>query len=261
MPNVDPQPVAPPVLILTEVQTFTALRAFLLRVLPAGTDVVRGQDNRVPEPRVSNFVVMTPLSQPRLGTNRTTYFDDVVTGSIAGTVLTVSEIVRLQVALAPGMLILDGVWPTMNVTPGTTIVEQITGTPGEVGTYRITPTQTVASETMYIGTRDDLVSVELTVQLDVHGPNSGNNTRVIEGLFRSDYGVDVLASSGFDIAPLYCSDPRQAPFTNDSDQVEFRWSLDAHLQINPTIHTPQTFATEVEVSVIEAATEYTGPIE
>src|SRR6476660_6355517 len=107
--TIDPQPLALPTLSVTEVQGFTALRSFLLRVLPEGTEVVRGQDNRVPEPVAANFVVMTPLLQPRLGTNEVSYFDDVITGSISGTVLAVSAVGRLQLPLAPGMLLLDGV--------------------------------------------------------------------------------------------------------------------------------------------------------
>lgn len=256
----DPQPAALPTLSLTEAQVLTALRSFLLSVLPSGTEVVRGQDNRVPEPGVANFVVMTPLMQPRLGTNEVSYFDDVFTGSIGTGVLTVESIDRLQLGLSTGMLLLDAVWPTMNLAVGTVIVAQLTGSLGGTGTYTVAPSQTVASETMYAGTRDDLVPVELVVQLDVRGPRSGDNTRVIEVLFRSSYGVDAMAASGFDVSPLYCSDPRQAPFENDSQQIEYRWSLDLHLQINPIIGTPQTFATQLEVDVVQAATEYTGPI-
>lgn len=255
----DPQPAATPTLSVTEAQVLAALRSFLLGVLPSGTEVIRGQDNRVPEPVAPNFIVMTPLLQPRLGTNEVSYFDDVFTGSIGTGVLTVSSIDRLQLGLSTGMLLLDGVWPTMNLAVGTVIVAQLTGSLGGTGTYSVAPSQTVASETMYAGTRQDLTPVEMTVQIDVHGPRSGDNTRVIEGLFRSSYAVDVLGASGFEIAPLYCSDPRQAPFLNDSDQVEYRWSLDLHLHINPVIGTSQQFATAIEVAVIEAATEYAGP--
>lgn len=257
MTIVDPQPAGVPTLSLTEVQALTSLRSFLLGILPSGTEVIRGQDNRVPEPAVANFVVMTPLMQPRLGTNEVSYFDDVVTGEIAGTVLTVTDIARLQLGLSTGMLLLDSGWPTMTVAVGTVIVDQLTGSLGGTGTYTVAPTQTVASETMYIGTRQDLVPVELTVQIDVHGPASGNNTRIIEALFYSSYAVDAM---GANVSPLYCSDPRQAPFENESSQIEYRWSIDAHLQVNPIVSTPQTFATEVEVDVVQAATEYTGPI-
>ncbi len=249
-----------PVLSLTQTQVLTAVRSFLLGVVPPGTEVIRGQDNRVPEPAADDFIVMTPILQPRLGTNRTTYFDDVFTGSIAGTVLTVSEVDRLQLGLASGMLLIDGVWPTMNVAANTVLGAQLTGTSGGVGTYAVVPSQTVATETMFAGTREDLVAVQFVVQCDVHGPRSADTTRVVESLFRSEYAAEALAASGYDIAPLYASDPRQVPFLNDSDQIEFRWSVDLNLAINPRIMTSQQFATDVDVEVIEAAPEYTGPI-
>ena len=75
-----------PTLSLTEAQAMTALRTFLLGALPAGTEVIRGEVNRVPEPIGPNFIVMWPLRQERLETNETAYYDNVLTGSIAATV-------------------------------------------------------------------------------------------------------------------------------------------------------------------------------
>ncbi len=178
MVNPDPQPAALPTLSLTEAQVLEALRSFLLAVVRPGTEIIKGQNNRVPEPVGDDFVVMTPLLQPRLGTNETSYFDDVLTGSIAGSTLTVTAITQADIGLASGMLLLDGMWPTMNVAIGTVIVEQLTGDPGGIGTYSVAPSQAVASETMYAGSRNDLVQTEMTVQLDVHGPLSTDNTRV-----------------------------------------------------------------------------------
>lgn len=60
---------------LTDTEVLTALRTFLIGILPAGTEVIRGQANRVPEPNSAAFVVMTPLMRERLETNVTTYQD------------------------------------------------------------------------------------------------------------------------------------------------------------------------------------------
>jgi hypothetical protein len=257
MPLPDPQPAALPTLSLTEDQTLTALRSFLLGVLPSGTEVVRGQDNLVAEPIGPDFVVMTPLMMPRLGTNEVTYRDNAVVGSIAGTVLTITDVLRGP--LEPGMLLLD---VAQTIAAGTVVGAPLSGSAvvGGTGTYAVSPSQSVASVTMYAGLRSDLVATELTVQCDVHGPSSTNNSRVIEGLWRSEYACDALAASGFDVAPLYCADPRQVPFVNDSGLVETRWSLDLHMQWNPVIGTPQEFTEEVVVTAVEAATEYTGPV-
>jgi len=48
----------------------TALRGFLLAVVPDGFEVVQAQDNRVPEPKNADFILTTPLIRTRLGTNR-----------------------------------------------------------------------------------------------------------------------------------------------------------------------------------------------
>lgn len=64
-----------PALSLTESQALTALRAFLLTVLPEGVEVTRGLDNLVPEPIGADFVVMTPVLRERLSTNVTIYRD------------------------------------------------------------------------------------------------------------------------------------------------------------------------------------------
>lgn len=58
-----------PTLSLTESQILAGLRAFLLGVLPAGVEVVRGQDNLVGEPSGGNFITMTPAFRRRLATN------------------------------------------------------------------------------------------------------------------------------------------------------------------------------------------------
>lgn len=64
-----------------------------------------------------------------------------VTGSIATTTLTVSAVA--SGSLLPGMTISG-----TGVTAGTYIVVQLTGTPGGVGTYTVSASQTVASTTI-----------------------------------------------------------------------------------------------------------------
>lgn len=57
----------------------TALRGFLLSVID--TDVVElGQQNRVPMPDADNFVIMTPIGQFGLSTNRVEYDDNGLIG-------------------------------------------------------------------------------------------------------------------------------------------------------------------------------------
>lgn len=323
-----------PTLSLTETQALTALRSFLLGVVSSGTQVIRGEINRVAEPAGTDFIVITPLFQERLEFNETSYYDNLIVGSIApetasvtgsiapntanpapailtvtsitsgilviggpisggtiatGTVilaqtggttggigtylvsgipqtvastaivqtygtLTVSTVTRGS--LAVGNLLTDGSWPNV-VASGTVITALGTGT-GSVGTYSVVPSQTLGSETLYAGVRADLVGTKWTVQLDIHGPRSGNNAKVIETLFRSEVAVEAFnaAVPGYNVVPLYCGEARQTPFISAEQQYEFRWSMDAVMQINPTVSTPQMFFDEIAVTAINVDATY-----
>lgn len=85
---------------------------------------------------------------------------------------------------------------------------------------------------------------ELTIQLDFHGPNSGDYAQMATTLLRDEYASDFFQNNtaALAAAPLYTSDPRQTPFENGEDQIEERWSVDAAIQINPVITVPQSFA-------------------
>lgn len=71
---------------VTASQLFTALRAWLLTVVPAGTPVVQAFDNDVPSPRVQdpanpggtlplNYVILRTTGRERLATEQSTYQD------------------------------------------------------------------------------------------------------------------------------------------------------------------------------------------
>jgi hypothetical protein len=97
---------------------------------------------------------------------------------------------------------------------------------------------------------------KLTVQVDVHGPNSDENVQLISTMFRDEYAVDQFGLSGQDVTPLYCNDPHQVPFINGEQQFEFRWSVDMFLQVNPVITLPQQFATVVNVDLVSVDATY-----
>lgn len=178
----------------TESQVFSALRSFLLGLglaysLPQTTaaEVVKGQSNRVAEPQGADFVVMTPIRRPRLGTNVDTYGDPFPLPGIGS-------------ALQP---------------------------------------------------------TEVVVQLDVHGPNSGDNAQVIATMLRDPYAVDFFIATGFQVSPLYADDPRQVPFINAEKQYEDRWVVDAHLQADEVVSgAPVQFATSATVDLAEIDATY-----
>ena len=69
----------------SETDVFTVLRAVLSRVLPPGLEMVRGQENRVPEPRPGDFIVFWPLSSAALSTPVQEYDDTVPHGGPTST--------------------------------------------------------------------------------------------------------------------------------------------------------------------------------
>jgi hypothetical protein len=229
---------------LTEVQTFTALRSFLQAVLPGTTEVIRAQNNRVPEPHGTDFVIMTPLLKERLETNIDNYIDTVFTGSIALTILTVT-------AIGFGSLVNGYTLLGTNILPNTTIVSQLSGTPGGIGAYIIFQSQSLNSQKIAAGVMTVLQPTKYTVQLDIHGIFSADNTQVISTLFRDDAGVQLFQLSGYDVTPLYCDNARQIPFSNGEQQLENRWTMDAVMQCNPIITVPMYFADQLTASFNE----------
>jgi hypothetical protein len=237
-----------PSISLTEVQTLTALRTYLLSVLPAGTEVIRGQDNRVPEPQGANFVTMTPMLRDRLSTNVDTFQDCAFTGSIIGTTLTVTAM--SLGTISPGATLFG-----TNVAANTTITALGTGS-GGVGTYTVSPSQTVSSETLACGGKSLLQPTKVTIQLDVHGPASGDNAAIITTTFRDDYAVQSFLSSGFDVQPLYADNAHQVPFLNGEQQIEERYVIDVVMQCNPIITVPQQFAAVLSIGLTNVDVTY-----
>ena len=238
---------------LVEFQEFTSLVAFLNGIVPAGTSVIRGQQNRTAQPSTANFVVAWPLRYTRLSTKVSYFYDNVVTASISGNVMTVSVAAQLAGGgIAAGMLVADGTAGLVNGT--TTVASQLSGSAGGTGTYSVSPSpQSVNSETMYVGVRTDLAPTEWAVQCDCHGPNSANVAQVLMTLFRSEYGTMAFEqqATGYTVEPLWCDECRYLPFLNAEQQYEYRWTVDLHLQVNPIVGTTQQFADQLKPTLTE----------
>lgn len=226
---------------ITEAAINNALGSFLLAVLGLPpTNVIVGQVNRVASPE-GDYVVMWPLRRPRLSTNVDSSTDAKFTGSIAGAVMTIS-------AVLAGAMNVGAVVYGVGVAANTAVVNQINGTPGGDGQYTIAPSQTVTSTTLSAGATVIEQSTEVVYQIDVHGPESADNVQTISTAFRDQYGVSLFAGTG--VTPLYCDDPRQMPFQTAAVQFEDRWSIDVHMQADPTLSVPTQFADAANVTVI-----------
>lgn len=76
---------------------------------------------------------------------------------------------------------------------------------------------------------------QMAIQIDCYGKESGANAQAISALFRDDYACKFFADSGFDLQPLYASDPQQMPLINGEDQYEKRWFFTVNIQVNHSI--------------------------
>jgi len=247
-----------PGVVPNEEQIFTVLTSFLKSVLP-GIKTLRGQSNRVPEPPDTNFIVMWPLNRERLDTNVDTYADCVFTASIANSVMNVTAVNLLF----PGTIKVGAsVWGAGLTPNGVTVASLGTGT-GGIGTYNLagSPPDT-SSEVMAAGSEQLQQNMDFQIQLDVHGPLSGDNSFTIATIFRDDRGVQLFdaACAAINIpvllAPLYVEDPRQLPFINDQQQYETRYVVVFHIQVNQSLQLPQQFMAEVEVTLYEIDGSY-----
>jgi hypothetical protein len=169
---------------VTQSAAMQATGNFILSIIPQFTaaNIVVGQENLVPEPSGTDFVVMTPMFRERLATNVDTYQDCAFTASIAAQVMTVTDI-------QTGAIVIGNVLFGPGVTPGTTISGQTSGAPGGIGEYAVSIAQTVSSGVLSSGTKSALQATKMTIQIDVHGPNSGDNAQVISTLWRDETGA------------------------------------------------------------------------
>lgn len=229
----------------------STLRSFLLGLSLSCTapqvkpiEIVLGQPNRVAEPAGSDYLVFTPILRKRLSTNVDGYVDAVFAGSITGTTLVIDSVTA-------GVLNVGATVFGVGVAVDTLVSSQVSGSPGGVGTYTVNNSQTVAPETLAAGSINFLQPTQVSVQIDVHGPNSADNAQTIATLFRDNYGVESFASSGFDVVPFYADDPKQIPFINAEEQLEVRWMIQAEMQANQVIAgVPQQFATSASIDVV-----------
>lgn len=229
----------------TQDQIFVALRKFLINILPANVPVVQGQTNRVPEPQEDDYVIMILLRRRRIETNVDTFTDKAFIGFIVDDQMTITEVLK-------GTLVAGDQVTGEGVEDNTTVVSG----PGGVGVYTVTPAgQTVLSTILQAGGGFYRQNTEITIQLEVHGPNSADNAQKISTMMRDDYAVEFFRTYP-NIYPLYADDPRQMPFSNDQQQVEDRWVIEAGLQANQTVQAPQQFADTITVGLINVDAEY-----
>ena len=235
------------------------LANFIRAVLPTTgpdslpLDVITAQQNRIPAPRGSSYVILTPIRFERIETNVDTYQDCRFTGSIAGTVMTVD-------AVQIGVVQIGATVQGTTVTSGTVISAQTSGSPGGAGAYTVGPSQTVSLRVLSAGGKTVQQAIKATIQCDFHSADysAGDNCNVVSTLLRDEFGISQFAnqSPNYGIVPLLVEDARQIPFTDDSQMVEWRWAVEALLQCNIVISVPQEFADAVDLGLVSVEAVY-----
>ncbi len=232
----------------------SALRSFCLSVLPAGTDCIAAQINRVPEPHSPNFAVMTPMRRVRLATNIHVEADCSFTATIAGPVMTVTELgANNQAAIAVGASVVGPGVPLAVITG------QTGGTPGGLGTYAVTPSYTAGPATFAAGQLSVVEMVETAIQLSFHSADntSGDMAQAVHQMLRDPYAVGFIQAINPAITPLYGSDARQTPYISAEDQFETQWIVEAVLQANVTLTgLSQDFVTTLDLTLVDVDVEF-----
>lgn len=225
-----------------------ALRSFCLSVVPAGTDCIITQANRVPEPQSSNFITMTPMRRTRLATNIHIEADCSFTASIAGPTMTVTALgPNNQAAISVGASVVGPGVPLAVITG------QTGGTPGGLGTYTVSPSYTAGPGTFAAGQLSVVEMVETAIQLAFHSADntSADMAQAVRQMLRDPYAVQFIQAINPAITPLYGSDARQAPYISAEDQYEWRWVVDAVLQANVTLTgLNQDFVTTLDLTLV-----------
>jgi hypothetical protein len=221
------------------------LGGFLADALPA-FDVIAAQPNMVPEPKQTSFVIMSPLRANRLRTNVDSAADVRFHATFAGTSMVVSSV--------DFGTIVPGAWVFgVGLTLGTFVASQVSGTPGGAGTYAISAPFSLGPMVAAAGTKTVELASRFDVQIDFHsaGYEAFLAAQTVSALFRDPAGVDVfraLDPTG-SITPLHADDPASRPFINAEQNYEWRWVVEASVQVNQRLSIPAQYADALAVVV------------
>jgi len=124
----------------------------------------------------------------------------------------------------------------------------------------LTPIRQTALETnahAYTATEETVKRpTQYTIQADFYGARASDRAHTITTLFRDEIACQFLADSGFDIQPLFASDPQQLPIVTGEEQYLERWTALFELQMNPILTLTIETANTLAVGVLNVDREY-----
>ena len=237
----------------------TALRAFLLNILPSG--------NAVFTATITGTTLRVTSLLPNSGFIN---IGDLILGQNVAPETMVQGLIDIDPTSGIGTYLIS---PSQNIVVSTTMWNGIPVVAGQVNRVpepqqgdfvSMTTLRRVWLETN-VDTNSDVLpagnktyrqATEVTIQLDVHGPNSHDTAEIISTMFRDSYATDFFLSYP-GITPLHADDPRQVPFINAESQYETRYVVEALLQADQTVTgVPQQFADILSIDLIDVETIY-----
>lgn len=115
----------------------------------------------------------------------------------------------------------------------------------------LTPSGLIRQATNFV-TYDSLTDIQMlkqstqvTMQIDCYGKQSADWAVILMTTLRSGYAAEFFTASGFDMQPLYATEPNQLPLVTGEQQYQERWMFQAVLQTNPVTTLIQQFADQV----------------
>lgn len=136
-----------------------------------------------------------------------------VTGSITGDVLTVT-------AVGSGVVVPGGTLSGTGVTAGTQVTDQLTGTAGGIGTYRVSTPQTVASTTISETYGTLTVSAVGSGTLAIGDVLSGSG--VTAGTYISAFGTGAGGTGTYIVSPTQTASSTTITATG---AIETKWTI------------------------------------
>lgn len=95
--------------------------------------------------------------------------------------------------------------------------------------------------------------IEVPVQIDCYGPNSGSWAAIVSTAFEDSYGFNALAPN---CEPLYANEARMIPLIDAEDAYEERWSVDCRLQWTPVATVQQQYASALDLTFVNVNVKY-----
>ncbi len=235
-----------------------ALRGFLTRILPADLTVIGALDNRVAEPQIGNFVIVTPIRFVRQDTNLDIFQDSTFYATVDGDQMTVTGFDHGRIEL--------GALLTGAGVPADTLV--LDGpAEGLEGVYTLNSAISIPdTQAFHAGAKILQINARSTIQLDFHSDDysAAQNAQTAALMLRDLYATDYfagLAAPRNRITPMHADEAAQRPFVNDQRQYEWRWVVEAIFQVNQRIVVAQEFAQEVDIdlNLVDTVDATVGP--